>query len=61
LILKWKQEALICGICQVFSNQGKINQGICLAIIRTETTPGRITVRATAEGLKEASLTIKAK
>jgi beta-galactosidase len=39
----------------------KAYQGICLAIIRPETTPGKISVRATAEGLKEASLTITAK
>lgn len=39
----------------------KTYQGICLAIIRPGTTPGRIKVRATAEGLKEATLTISAK
>ena len=39
----------------------KAYQGICLAIIRPETTPGKINVRATAEGLKEASLTISTK
>jgi beta-galactosidase len=39
----------------------KAYQGICLAIIRPETTPGKISVRATAEGLKEASLAITAK
>jgi len=39
----------------------KSYQGICLAIIRPETAPGKIHVRATAEGLKEASLTISAK
>jgi len=39
----------------------KSYQGICLAIIRPETAPGKIKVRATAEGLKEASLTISAK
>jgi beta-galactosidase len=39
----------------------KAYQGICLAIIRPETTPGKISVRATAQGLKEASLTITAK
>ncbi len=33
-------------------------QGICLAIIRPETIPGKISVRATVEGLKEASLVI---
>jgi hypothetical protein len=30
------------------------------AIIRPEGTPGKITIRATAEGLKEASLIIAA-
>jgi beta-galactosidase len=39
----------------------KAYQGICLAIIRPETTSGKINVRATAEGLKEASLVITAK
>lgn len=38
----------------------KAYQGICLAIVRPETTPGKIYLRATAEGLKEASLTISA-
>ncbi len=35
-------------------------QGICLAIIRSKTTRGKIYIRATAEGLKKASLTISA-
>jgi len=39
----------------------KAYQGICLAIIRPETTPGKISVRATAEGLKQASIVITAK
>lgn len=39
----------------------KAYQGICLAIIRPETTPGKIRVRATAKGLKEASLVITSK
>jgi beta-galactosidase len=39
----------------------KTYQGICLAIIRPETTPGTITLRATAEGIKEASLVIDAR
>jgi beta-galactosidase len=39
----------------------KAYQGICLAIIRPETTPGNINIRATAEGLKEASLVIAVK
>ncbi len=38
----------------------KAYQGICLAIIRPESTPGKIYIRATAEGLKRASLTISA-
>jgi beta-galactosidase len=36
----------------------KAYQGICLAIIRPETTPGKISVRASASGLKEASVII---
>jgi beta-galactosidase len=36
----------------------KAYQGICLAIVRPEATPGKISVRATAGGLKEASLVI---
>ena len=36
----------------------KTYQGICLAIIRPETTPGRIHIRASADSLKAASLTI---
>ena len=39
----------------------KAYQGICLAIIRPEAIPGRINVRATAEGLKDASVVITAK
>lgn len=39
----------------------KTYEGICLAVIRPETTPGKITVRATAEGLKESSLVITTK
>ncbi len=35
-------------------------QGKCLVIIRPETTPGKIKVTATAEGLKKASITISA-
>lgn len=35
-------------------------QGICLAIVRPEPTPGRIHIRASAEGLKGASLKISA-
>jgi beta-galactosidase len=36
----------------------KTYQGICMAIIRPEKTPGKIKLRTTAEGLKEASLVI---
>ena len=36
-------------------------QGICLVIVRPKTTPGKIYLKATAEGLREASLTIPAK
>ncbi len=39
----------------------KAYQGICLAIIRPETNPGRIKVRAAAVGLKGASITISVK
>jgi beta-galactosidase len=39
----------------------KTFHGICLAIIRPEATPGRINIRATAEGLKDANLVIAAK
>jgi len=37
----------------------KTYQGRCLVIIRPETTPGKIILKATAEGLKEASLIIE--
>ena len=36
-------------------------QGICLAIIRPEITPGKISVRATADGLKETKIVITAR
>ncbi len=36
----------------------KAYQGTCLAILRPKAAPGKIIFRATAEGLKEASLTI---
>jgi len=39
----------------------KTYHGICLAIIQPETTPGKIIVKATAEGLKGASLAINAR
>jgi len=35
-------------------------QGKCLAIIRPEVTPGKITIKATSEGLKECSLELTA-
>ncbi|HBC79392.1 MAG TPA: glycoside hydrolase family 2 [Bacteroidales bacterium] len=38
----------------------KAYQGVCLAIVRPETTPGKINIMATAEGLKKASLIISA-
>lgn len=37
----------------------KTYQGVCLAIIQPEPTPGKISVKATAEGLKEASVDIR--
>ena len=36
-------------------------QGICLAIIRAEKTPGTINISASAEGLKGASMVVTAK
>ena len=39
----------------------KAYQGICLAIIQPDTKPGKINVKATAEGLKEATVVIKTK
>jgi len=36
----------------------KAYQGICLAIISPETTPGKIKIRASSEGLKKATITI---
>jgi beta-galactosidase len=39
----------------------KSYQGICMAIVRPETIPGKINVKATAEGLKEATLIITAR
>ncbi len=38
----------------------KTYQGICMAIIRPEKAPGEIKIKATADGLKEASLVITA-
>jgi beta-galactosidase len=39
----------------------KTYQGKCLAIIRPEVTPGKITIKATSEGLKECSLELTVK
>ena len=39
----------------------KTYQGVCLAIICPETTPGRINIKATAEGLKECNLEVTVK
>jgi beta-galactosidase len=39
----------------------KAYQGICMAIIRPETAPGNIYVKATAEGLKESNIVITTK
>ncbi|HBC79377.1 MAG TPA: glycoside hydrolase family 2 [Bacteroidales bacterium] len=39
----------------------KAYQGICLAIIRPEITPGKISVKATADGLKDADIIITAR
>lgn len=39
----------------------KAYQGTCLAILRPKGTPGKISVRATADGLNEASITILVK
>jgi beta-galactosidase len=36
-------------------------QGRCLAIVRPETTPGKISIKATSEGLKENNLEIMVK
>jgi beta-galactosidase len=39
----------------------KVYQGVCLAIIRPDKTPGNISVKASAEGLAGATVTITAK
>jgi len=39
----------------------KTYQGKCLVIIRPEVTPGKITIKATSEGIKECSLELAAK
>jgi beta-galactosidase len=36
----------------------KTYQGVCLAIVHPETTPGKINIKATSEGLKECSLEV---
>lgn len=39
----------------------KTFQGVCLAIVRPETTPGKINIKATSEGLKEYNLEVTVK
>jgi beta-galactosidase len=39
----------------------KTYMGVCLAIVRPETTPGKINIKATAEGLKECNLEVTVK
>jgi len=39
----------------------KTFQGVCLAIVRPETTPGKINIKATAEGLKAGNLEVTVK
>jgi len=39
----------------------KTYMGVCLAIVRPETTPGKINIKATAEGLKEGNLEVTVK
>jgi beta-galactosidase len=39
----------------------KTFQGVCLAIVHPETTPGKIKIRATSEGLKECNLEVEVK
>jgi beta-galactosidase len=36
----------------------KTFQGVCLAIVRPETTPGKINIKVTSEGLKECNLEV---
>ncbi|MGC1391551.1 MAG: glycoside hydrolase family 2 TIM barrel-domain containing protein [Bacteroidales bacterium] len=36
----------------------KSYQGVCLAIVRPQTTPGKINIKATSEGLKECNLEV---
>jgi len=39
----------------------KTFQGVCMAIVRPETTPGKINIKATAEGLKAGNLEVTVK
>ena len=39
----------------------KTYMGVCLAIVRPETTPGKINIKATAEGLKAGNLEVTVK
>jgi len=39
----------------------KTYQGVCLAIVRPETTPGKINIKATSEGLKAGNLDVTVK
>jgi beta-galactosidase len=38
--------------------ESKTYQGVCLAIVRPETNPGKINIKATSEGLKECNLEV---
>jgi len=42
-------------------HERKTYQGACLAIIRPETIPGKIKIKATSEGLKECNLEVAVK
>jgi beta-galactosidase len=39
----------------------KAFNGLCLAVIRSDEKAGRITLRASSEGLKDATVTIESK
>jgi len=39
----------------------KTFMGVCMAIVRPETTPGKIIIKATAEGLKAGNLEVTVK
>jgi beta-galactosidase len=45
-----------CDVASFQQPRRKTYQGKCLAIIRPEMTPGKVTIKATSEGLKECSL-----